>query len=244
MSERNTILRSIHDLSLATWLGGDLMGAVGLNGAVAQAKDPTERLRLSSVGWGRWTPVAAAAITLNAASGLGLVLGNKSRLAVQQEARWNTVAKASLSAVAAGLSIYRGQLAKKIGRMSHEGAPGVTEPGPTTSPELARAQRHLKIYQWLTPALLGAIVVLGSQQGEQQRAVAGLLGHRLNLLGTGAAGAAVSQALKHPGVTAKAGMTAGMKAGATAAKHPGAVVKPLVTAAQHPGATMQAAKIL
>lgn len=236
MSERNTILRSIHDLSLATWLGGDLMGAVGLNGAVAQAKDPTERLRLSAVGWGRWTPVAAAAISANAASGLGLILANKGRLAVQQEARWNTIAKTALTAVAAGLSIYRGQLARKIGRMSHEGAPGVTEPGPHTSPELARAQRNLKIYQWLTPALTGAIVVLGSQQGEQQRAVAGLLHGNLNLFGTGAAGAALSQALKHPGATAKAGM----KAGATAAKHPG----PVIAAAKHPAATLQAAKLL
>ncbi|HET7304127.1 MAG TPA: hypothetical protein VFJ12_06205 [Segeticoccus sp.] len=236
MSERNTVLRSIHDVSLATWLGGDLMGAVGLNGAVAQAKDPTERLRLSAVGWGRWTPVAAAAITANAAAGLGLVLGNKSRLAVQPEARWNTVAKAGLSAAAAGLSIYRGILAKEIGRMSQEGAPGVTEPGAHTSPQLARAQRRLKVYQWLTPGLLGVVVVLGSQQGEQQRAIAGLLEGNRGLFGAATAGTALKEAARHPETTLKA-LGEGVK---QVARHPG----PVVAAVKHPVRSARAAKLL
>src|SRR4051812_21266058 len=33
LSERNTLVRSLHDLGLAAWFGGSLMGAVGLNGA-------------------------------------------------------------------------------------------------------------------------------------------------------------------------------------------------------------------
>ena len=32
MDGDNTLARSIHDLGLATWFGGSLMGAVGLNG--------------------------------------------------------------------------------------------------------------------------------------------------------------------------------------------------------------------
>ena len=46
MSERNTVLRSMHDIGLAGWFGGSLMGAVGLNGAAAQAANPAERLQI------------------------------------------------------------------------------------------------------------------------------------------------------------------------------------------------------
>ena len=60
MSQTNTVIRSMHDTGLAAWFGGSLMGAVGLNGAAAKAKDPTERLELSSLGWARWAPVSAA----------------------------------------------------------------------------------------------------------------------------------------------------------------------------------------
>ena len=33
MSSRNTVVRTLHDLGLAAWFGGSLMGAVGVNGA-------------------------------------------------------------------------------------------------------------------------------------------------------------------------------------------------------------------
>ena len=62
MSERNTVLRSMHDIGLAGWFGGSLMGAVGLNGAAARAPNPAERLQIASAGWDRWSPVNLAAI--------------------------------------------------------------------------------------------------------------------------------------------------------------------------------------
>ena len=62
MSEQNTVLRSMHDVGLAGWFGGSLMGAVGLNGAAAQAANPAERLQIASAGWDRWGPVNLAAI--------------------------------------------------------------------------------------------------------------------------------------------------------------------------------------
>lgn len=40
MSERNTLVRGIHDAGLAIWFGGSLMGADGLNGATAHAGSP------------------------------------------------------------------------------------------------------------------------------------------------------------------------------------------------------------
>ena len=41
MSERNTIVRLMHDLGAAAWFGGSLMGAVGLNGAATPPTPPT-----------------------------------------------------------------------------------------------------------------------------------------------------------------------------------------------------------
>ena len=35
----NTLSRSLHDVGLAAWFGGSLMGAIGLNGGAAEAKD-------------------------------------------------------------------------------------------------------------------------------------------------------------------------------------------------------------
>ena len=46
MSERNTVIRSLHDVGLAAWFGGSLAGAVGINGAAADVPDRNQRLRV------------------------------------------------------------------------------------------------------------------------------------------------------------------------------------------------------
>ena len=169
MSSRNTFVRSMHDLGLATWFGGSLMGAVGLNGATAQAHDSSERLRLSSLGWARWTPVTIAAVGAHAIGSLGLIAGNSNRLAHQDEARSNTKVKTVLTVAAAGVSLYSGLLGAKIAKHANEGGHGVTEPAASASDELESVQRQQKALQWVIPALTGVLVILGAQQGEQQR---------------------------------------------------------------------------
>lgn len=167
----------MHDVGLAAWFGGTLMGAVGLNGAAAKASNPAERLRLSSLGWAKWAPVQLAAIVIHGVGGVGLIIGNKDRLAAQGEARTNTVVKLALTGLAAGASLYSALLGKTIGEHAVEGGEGVTEPDETASEELAAAQRKQRILQWVLPALTGVLIVLGAQQGEQQRPAAGFL-HR------------------------------------------------------------------
>ena len=51
MSERNTVIRSLHDVGLAAWFGGSLAGAVGINGAAADVPDRNQRLRVANAGW-------------------------------------------------------------------------------------------------------------------------------------------------------------------------------------------------
>ena len=175
MAERDTLIRSLHDLGAAAWFGGSLMGAVGVNGAADAAKDPTERLRLSSIGWAKWTPWQIAAVGVHAVGGAGLLITNRRRSKAQPGATANNVAKIIVTAAAAGVTAYSGTLGAKVLKHADEGAAGSVTPGSTSSEELASAQRQLKVCQWLIPALTGTIVVLGAVHGEQQRGVAGLL---------------------------------------------------------------------
>lgn len=165
----NLLARSLHDLSAAAWFGGSLMGAVGLNGATAEAKDPQERTRLSSLGWAKWAPVQAAAFGAHVIGGVGLLLGNKGRLAAQEGAKANTIIKTAVTLAGIGLTFYSGMLGKKVAELSHEGGEGATEPKASASPELKAAQKQLKMLQWSLPAVSGLVIVLGAQQGEQQR---------------------------------------------------------------------------
>lgn len=175
MSSRNTLLRSFHDIGLAAWFGGSLMGAIGLNGAASEAREPSERLRLSSLGWAKWAPAQIGALVLHGVGAIGLVGANKSRLAVQSEARSNSVAKTVVTVAAGASTLYSGILGTRIANHADEGAEGVTTPGDGSSPELASVQRQQRVMQWVTPALTLAIIVLTAQQGEQQRPFAGLL---------------------------------------------------------------------
>ncbi|WP_322411324.1 hypothetical protein [Microbacterium invictum] len=172
---RSTVVRALHDLGLAAWFGGTLMGAVGLNGGAAAARDGSERLRISSAGWARWAPVQLAAMIVHGVGGVGLILANRARLAGQPEARTNTVIKAVVTAAAIVATVYTGMLGAYIARHADEGGEGVTEPGPEASDTLASAQRQQRIAQWTLPALTAVLIVLSAQQGEQQRPVVGIL---------------------------------------------------------------------
>ncbi|TFC90522.1 hypothetical protein [Cryobacterium sp. TMT3-29-2] len=173
MTGRNTVVRSLHDVGLALWAGGALMGAVGLNGSASTAKDPRERVALASEGWKRWAPVQVAALVAHGVGGAGLILGNKARLAGQPEGRTNTIVKLALTGVAAGTTLYSGILGKKMSDHSGEATDGITEAGPGTSAQLEAQQRQQRVLQWVTPALTAILIVLAAQQGEQQRPVAG-----------------------------------------------------------------------
>jgi len=165
----NTTSRSLHDLGLAAWFGGSLMGAVGLNGAAAGAADATERSRLATDGWARWAPVNAAAIGAHLLGGAGLLAANRSRVANQQGVAATTALKTALTAAAVGVTAYSGMLGTKVRQADPVPTEGATEPGPGVPPEAAKAQQQLRIAQWAIPVLTGALLVLNAEMGEQQR---------------------------------------------------------------------------
>ena len=168
MTTRDTISRTMHDVGLAAWFGGSLMGAIGLNGAAADVSDPRERTRVASSGWQRWTPVNMAAIGAHLVGGAGLLLANKGRIAGQKGVMTSTVAKSALTAAALGATAYSRALGEKVIRSNAPSAGGTT-PTSQTPPDVADAQNKLNTMQWAIPALTGGLVWLTSLHGEQQK---------------------------------------------------------------------------
>ncbi|UKA49824.1 hypothetical protein LFT48_20740 [Arthrobacter sp. FW305-123] len=165
----NLVARSIHDLTAAAWFGGSLMGAIGLNGAAAEAKDPTERTRLSSKGWGKWAPVQTAAFAGHLAADLAIAWENKGRIAKQDSVASNTIYKTVVTLAGAAVTLYAGVVGKKVDELSEEGAEGATEPRAGASDELKSAQTQLKALQWAIPAFAAWVIILGAKHGEMQR---------------------------------------------------------------------------
>lgn len=169
MSTRNTVIRSLHDVGLAAWCGGSLMGAIGLNGAANDVDDPTDRAKVASAGWARWAPANAAAIGAHLIGGVGLILANRTRLGVQSGARTNTVLKTALTGVALGSTVFSGVRGAAVAKAGKVPAAGGTIPSDLTPPETASAMQQLRVAQWVTPVVTAVLIVLGAQQGEQQR---------------------------------------------------------------------------
>lgn len=189
MAETNTVARSMHDLGLAAWFGGSLMGAVGLNGASEEVADPKDRIRVGNSGWGRWTPVNLVAIILHGLGGLQLVRGNRKRLGGQEGVRQMTGLKTGVTLAAAGATAYARVLGQKVMEAEADAArhtpvdqglegESAVDPSPRTPEDVAAAQRQLRIVQWIIPLLTGIVLIINARMGEQQRpqqVVSGLL---------------------------------------------------------------------
>jgi hypothetical protein len=179
MTADNTVSRSLHDLGLATWFGGSLMGAVGLNGAAADVEEPRQRLRVATSGWNRWTPVNLAAIAAHVAGGLILLGANKGRVASQRGVGQATVVKTALTGAALAATAWSRALGAKLDEAGEVPVEGGTDASTDTPKDVAKAQRQLKVLQWAIPALTGAVLVVNARMGEQQRpaqVASGLLG--------------------------------------------------------------------
>ena len=169
-SNRNTLVRSLHDLGAAAWFGGSLMGAVGVNGAAKDVSSPAERTKIASSGWARWAPYSAAAIAAHLVGGGGLLLAHRDRVRNQSGVGANTAAKLALTAAALATTAYSGVLGARLAKTGADAyTEGGTVPGDATPDDVANIQQQLRVLQWATPVLTGALIVLGAQQGEQQR---------------------------------------------------------------------------
>jgi hypothetical protein len=179
MSERHTALRSMHDLGLAAWFGGSLMGALGVNGAAAKIDDSTQRLPVASAGWARWTPVNAAAIGAHLAGAVGELVTESPRVASQAGVARMSMLKTALTVGALAVTGYSRLLGMRLQKAGGPPVEGTTEPSYQTPANVASSQRQMKLLQWAIPAMTGALVVVSAYMGEQQKpgqVLRGLLG--------------------------------------------------------------------
>ncbi|HEY8588978.1 MAG TPA: hypothetical protein VIL55_05445 [Naasia sp.] len=169
MTTTSTIVRSLHDIGLASWFGGTLMGAIGLNGGAAAAQDPRERTRVSSAGWMKWSPVLIGSMVAHAVGSVGMLANDKERLLVQGEGRVSAAVKTAITLAAGAASVYSGIVGQVQSKHAGEPAAGANEPSAGTSSEMSTAQSQQRILQWVPPVLTAVLIVLAAQQGEQQR---------------------------------------------------------------------------
>jgi hypothetical protein len=166
---QNTVMRALNDVGLAAWFGGSLMGAIGLNGAAAEVDHPRERVKVANAGWARWTPANFAAIGAYTVGSLALTGANRGRVGGQKGVGSTALVKTGLTAAAMVATAYSRKLGQTLMNADDPIADGVTEPSTATQPEVADAQRKLKVMQWAIPVLTGATLVMDSKLGEQQR---------------------------------------------------------------------------
>ncbi len=167
---RDTLSRSLHDVGLAAWFGGTLANAVALNPAAAQADSSAATGAVANVGWDRWTPVNAGAIGAHLVGSVGQIIGNKGRIQAQEGVASMAATKTALTVAALGVTGYARALGRQVSEETKMPAASGTEPDQGTPPSVAAAQRRLKQLQWAVPALTGALIVVSSFAGEQERA--------------------------------------------------------------------------
>ena len=166
---RHVLARSLHDVGLAAWFGGALMGAVGLNGAAASLRDPAERSAAATAGWTRWAPVSGVAIGAHLLGAGQLLRTEQYRVRRQKGVARSSAVKTALTAAALGTTAYSGVLNRQMAAAGDVPVQGATEPGVSTPPEVAKTQQQLKAIQWLIPGLTGGLVVATAWQSEQMR---------------------------------------------------------------------------
>ena len=180
------VIRGLHDGGLAAWAGGSLMGAVGLNGAVALLDDPAQRARASTAGWNRWAPVNAAALGAHLIGATGLLVTDWPRVRSQRGVATSSALKTAATGAGLGVAAWSAVLNRKMNQAGPVPVAGATEAGPATPPDVAATQRQLKLVQWLNPAVALGLIALGDWQSQQQRASEEVKGRVQRILGSGA----------------------------------------------------------
>ena len=167
MSRTSTVLRSLHDVGLAAWFGGGLMGAVSVNSTARRAENLSDRHRLAAAGWERWEPVSSAAIGLHLAGAAGLLLADRGTLRSRRRDRSTAVLKAGLTAAALGLTVLADRRADLVEGQVEEPAEGLDRPGNGSPGDFAHAQDQLRVLRWSVTALTGGVLVLSAAQARR-----------------------------------------------------------------------------
>jgi hypothetical protein len=167
LSISTSALRALHDVGLAAWFGGGLMGAVGVNSTARRADNLSERHELSAHPWERWAPVNAAAVGAHLVGATGLLLTDRDTLAHRPGARRTALVKGGLTGAALALTVLAERRAALVERQAAQSGAGPDEPGNLSPGDFAHAQDELRVLRWSVTGLTGVVLVLGSVQARR-----------------------------------------------------------------------------
>jgi hypothetical protein len=169
MANDSTFTRTLHDVGLAAWFGGALMGAIGVNGAAA-AIGGREGARVAERGWSRWAPFQFAAVGAYVAGSVGLTWANRDRIRRQDGVASLAAAKTLVTGAAVAATAYAAWLGQQTADALEPPVPPEDVPQTVTDEHSTDAtHRRLAVAQWVVPALTGVLLVMSARMGEQQR---------------------------------------------------------------------------
>lgn len=147
---RRVAAHAAHDVGLAAWFGGALMGAVALNSATREVDDHTQRLRVADAGWFRWAPIAAVSIGVH-------LLGAAELRRVRQHGPADDLVRGTLTVVALLAAAESGRSGRIVVGAGDVPVATAVTPIDDTPDDVAAAMRRLRVGQWVVPAATGAL---------------------------------------------------------------------------------------
>ena len=177
MTEPSTTVRTLHNLGLATWFGGNLFGQVALNPTVSSISDRSERGRVLNEAWLRFNVVnGLAMVSAVGAWRLGGLMEAESELGAGAEGLVKL--KNVLLGAAIVNTVASAALGSRVASQAPEGYTPVesgTEPAPETPAGAARAQRLIGFFgNGALVTLAGAAAVSAALEARGQRRGRGL----------------------------------------------------------------------
>ena len=142
------VTRALHDVGLASWLGGAMFGKFALNPAVQVIPDRKQRGKVSNAAWNGYNVVNSLGLGTAAA---GYLAARATELAGPRQTSTEkalTRVQDGLMATAVVTGILNGIQGARLARQAPEGAVPIetgTKPAPETPKSAARIQRSLGV---------------------------------------------------------------------------------------------------
>lgn len=154
---RRSAARVAHDVGLAAWFGGALMGAVSLNSATREVDDHTQRIRVANAGWFRWAPITGLSVLVHLAGAAQRVRGGTSSGPA-------LVARGALTAVAGLATAETGRSGRIVVDAGDVPVATAVTPISTTPEPVAKAMRRLAVAQWVVPTATGLLWLVAAAE--------------------------------------------------------------------------------
>lgn len=153
-------MRFAHDVGLAMWFGGSYMGAIALNGASREVDDHTQRARVANAGWFRWAAVVPVAVGAHLFGAAGLTRD----AGCTHETTPLSGVRAAVTIAAMLATLESGRSGRQVVAQGDVPVASAVQPISETPEPVAKAQRRLRVVQWLIPALTGSLVLINAAQ--------------------------------------------------------------------------------